>query len=174
WRDGGRQNGLWEIMLAGPASARGYATAKLAGPIDYRIEDEMLDQLDYFLPQVWSRWLVVRGMGINMVSLPAYVNAEDQEEIYWAAKYHRDFHDYLAPTYPRILSYHALHDISQMLIDNPLIVPNTFACTGVVSLPAYTGPGGNGASASGEGTAGHLLLARVFDFEGGDSFGRQK
>jgi len=117
---------------------------------------------------------VRRGMGVDMVSLPQYVSEEDQEEIYWAAHYHKDVHDYLSPTYPRILSYHALHDISQMLIDNPLIVPNTFACTGVVSLPAYTGPGGDGASASGGETAGHLLLARVFDFEGGDSFGRQK
>jgi hypothetical protein len=51
-----------------------------------------------------------------------------------------------------------------MLIDNPLIVPNTFACTGVVSLPGYTSAGAGG----------HLLLARVFDFEGGESFGRQK
>ncbi len=51
-----------------------------------------------------------------------------------------------------------------MLIDNPLIVPNTFACTGVVSRPSYTASG----------TAGDLMLARVFDFEGGESFGRQK
>ena len=139
WRDGGHDNGLWEIMLAGDAQDRGYATAGLSGPIDVRIENEMLDQLDYFLPQAWSRWVVLRGVGANLVDLPSYVPLEYQQEIYWASVFHEDPHGYLAPTYPRILSYHALHDISQMLIDNPLIVPNSFACTGVVSLPDYSG-----------------------------------
>jgi predicted exporter len=160
-------SGLWELLLAGSPEDRGYATAKLAGPLDVRIENEMLDQLDHFLPQAWSRWLVLRGMGANLVDLPRYVAAEDQQEIYWAATFHNDPHAYLAPSYPRILSYHALHDISQMLIDNPLIVPNSFACTGVVSLPTYTAPAAGG-------PPGHLLLARNFDFEGGESFGRQK
>ncbi len=63
WRDGGRQNGLWEMLLAGDAEDRGHATAGLSGPIDLRIENEMLEQLDYFLPQEWSRWLVLRGGG---------------------------------------------------------------------------------------------------------------
>ncbi len=93
---------------------------------------------------------------------------EYQQEIYWASVFHEDPHRYLAPTYPRILSYHALHDISQMLIDNPLIVSSNFACTGVVSLPDYSG------GAGGDGGGGHLMLGRNFDFEGGDSFGRQK
>jgi hypothetical protein len=156
-------SGLWEMRLAGDAQDRGRAIAQLAGPIDLRIENEMLDQLDYFLPQEWARWLVLRGMAVNLLDLPSYVPPEYQREIYWAAVNHPDPHAYLAPTYSRILSYHALHDISQMLIDNPLIVPTSFACTGVVSLPAYSSD-----------TAGHLLLARNFDFEGGESFGRQK
>lgn len=157
--------GLWELLLAGSPEERGYATAKLAGPIDLRIESEMLDQLDRFLPQVWSRWLLLRAVSANLATLPAHIPPEHQQEIYFTARHHPDVHAYLAPTYPRILSYHALHDISQMLIDNPLIVPAapaTFACTGVVSLPDYTGP------------QGRLLLGRIFDFEGGESFGRQK
>jgi predicted exporter len=158
-------SGLWEFLLAGDPQGRGIATAKLAGPIDLRIEHEMLDQLDTLLPQAWSRWLVLRGVGTNLVTLPDYISPEIQQEIYAAASNHRDTLAYLAPTYPRILSYHALHDISQMLIDNPLIVPNTFACTGVVSSPAYTGT---------PEAPGHLLLGRIFDFEGGESFGRQK
>jgi hypothetical protein len=157
--------GLWELLLAGSPEERGYATAKLAGPIDLRIENEMLDQLDTLLPQAWSRWLVLRAVSANLATLPGHVAPEHQQEIYFTARHHPDVHAYLAPTYPRILSYHALHDISQMLIDNPLIVPAapaTFACTGVVSLPAYSGP------------QGHLLIGRIFDFEGGESFGRQK
>ncbi len=163
WREAGPDSGLWELFLAGDARERGYATAKLAGPIDLRIENEMLDQLDTFLPREAARFAIVQGISVNLLDLPRHIPEEYQQEIYWAAKYHDDPHEYLAPTYPRILAYHALHDISQMLIDNPLIVPNTFACTGVVSLPAYSAAEG-----------GHLMLARVFDFEGGESFGRQK
>ncbi len=162
WHETTPTTGLWEIAAVGSPLDRGTALAALASPIDVRIENEMLDQLDYFLPDEWSRWLVLRTVATNLVNLPHYIQPEYQQEIFAAATSYDDPHAYLAPSYPRILSYHALHDISQMLIDNPLIVPNTFACTGVVSLPAYTAPGG------------HLLLARVFDFEGGESFGRQK
>ena len=164
WRETSASSGLWEIATIGTPSERGTALAALASPIDVRIENEMLDQLDYFLPQEWSRWLLLRGVAANLMTLPRYIKPEYQQEIFAAATSYEDPHAYLAPPYTRILSYHALHDISQMLIDNPLIVPNTFACTGIVSLPSYTSstPGG------------HLLLARVFDFEGGESFGRQK
>jgi hypothetical protein len=163
WHSVGDNSGFWEFLQSGSDEDRGYAIAKLAGPVDVRIENEMFDQLDYFLPQVWSRWLVLRGMGTNMVDLPRYIAPEYQREIYWAAHFHDDPYQYMAPTYPRIIAYHALHDISQMLIDNPLIVPNTFACTGVISLPAYSAP-----------ENGHLFLGRNFDFEGGESFSRQK
>jgi isopenicillin-N N-acyltransferase like protein len=166
WRAaaGGGDSGVWEILLAGDARARGEAVARLGGPIELRVENEMFEQLDGFLPDVWSRWLVVRGMEVNLTSLPSYVKPEYQQEIYWAARDWGDPHAYLAPTYPRILAYHALHDVSQMLIDNPLLATSSFACTGVVSLPAYSSADGTG----------HLLLGRVFDFEGGESFGRQK
>jgi hypothetical protein len=165
WRSAGKENGMWELFLAGDAETRGRETSRLAGGIDLRIENEMLDELDHFVPQEWARYAIVHGMAVNMINLPAYVSLEDQREIYWTARAWSDPHGYLAPTYPRILSYHALHDISQMLIDNPLIVPANFACTGVVSLPGYSG------EVEGEG---HLMMARVFDFEGGESFGRQK
>jgi tetratricopeptide (TPR) repeat protein len=155
--------GLWEIALSGSPATRGRAVGLLANPLDFRIESEMLDQLDTLLPQEWARFLLLRSMSANLLSLPQYIPLEDQQEIYAAATAYDDPHAYLAPPYPRILSYHALHDVSQMLIDNPLIVPNTFACTGVISLPDYSAESG-----------GHLLLARNFDFEGGESFARQK
>lgn len=155
--------GLWEIALTGSPSARGRAVGLLANPLDFRIESEMLDQLDTLLPQEWARFLILRSMSANLLSLPKYIPLDDQQEIYSAATAYDDPHAYLAPPYPRILSYHALHDVSQMLIDNPLIVPNSFACTGIISTPDY--------SAS---SNGHLLLARNFDFEGGESFARQK
>jgi len=153
--------GLWEIHLRGTPEDIGYAAGKLGGPVDLRIENEMLDQLDQLLPQEWSRYLVLRAVGLNMLDLPRFTPPELQREIFAETRDYADPHSYLAPAYPRILSYHALHDISQMLIDNPLIVSQSFACTGVISTPAFSGDN-------------HLWLARNFDFEGGESFARQK
>ena len=57
--------------------------------------------------------------------------------------------------YRRILSMHALHDVSQRFVDAPALAA---ACTGFLA----------------RGADGSLLLARNFDFEGGDIFDRQK
>ena len=163
WRPASPNSGLWEMSIAGSPEERGAATSALASPIDVRIENEMLNQFDELVPEEWARWTLLRAVGTNLLTLPNYVPPEYQRELYAAATSYDDPHAYLAPAYPRILSYHALHDVSQMLIDNPLIVPNQFACTGVISLPEYSAP-----------HDGHLMLGRVFDFEGGDTFGRQK
>jgi len=55
----------------------------------------------------------------------------------------------------RMLDLHALHDISQRYVDAPALAA---ACTGFIA----------------KGADGSLLLARNFDFEGGDIFDRQK
>jgi len=156
-----RRGGIWELSAGGTPEEIGAATAALGAPIDVRIEHEMLDQLDTLVPQAWARWLVLRGVAINLLDLPSYTPPDLRREIYASANARPDPYRYLSPTYPRILGYHALHDISQMLIDNPLITAPSGACTGVIALPAATRDS-------------HLLLGRNFDFEGGESFGRQK
>ncbi len=57
--------------------------------------------------------------------------------------------------YRRLLDMHALHDVSQRFVDAPALAA---ACTGFLA----------------RGADGSLLLARNFDFEGGDIFDRQK
>ena len=57
--------------------------------------------------------------------------------------------------YRRMLDLHALHDVSQRFVDAPALAA---ACTGFLA----------------KGRDGSLLLARNFDFEGGDIFDRQK
>ena len=57
--------------------------------------------------------------------------------------------------YRRMLDLHALHDVSQRFVDAPALAA---ACTGFLA----------------KGADGSLLLARDFDFEGGDIFDRQK
>jgi hypothetical protein len=57
--------------------------------------------------------------------------------------------------YRRMLDLHALHDVSQRFVDAPALAA---ACTGFLA----------------KGADGSLLLARDFDFEGGEIFDRQK
>jgi len=60
--------------------------------------------------------------------------------------------------YERILSLHALHDVSQRFVDAPALAA---ACTGFLASGPATETGGT-------------LLARNFDFEGGAIFDREK
>ncbi len=156
-----RRETIWELSVSGSPEQIGYASSALGSPMDLRIENEMLDQLDRLVPGTWARWVLLRGVAVNLLDLPEHVSPPLQREIWGESLAHTDPHAYLAPTYSRLLSYHALHDVSQMLIDNPLLTPQLFGCTGVVADGDFSGDG-------------HLWLARNFDFEGGESFGRQK
>src|SRR5262249_36786747 len=154
----------WEMAVRGEALARGHAMAALGAPIDIRIENEMFDQFNQLVPSPIARWLLLQGVTANFLTLQSFVPPEYQLEIYGQSQFKGDPHAYLAPAYARILGYHALHDISQKLIDNPLIAEGVVGCTGVISLPSFSAADGGG----------HLMLGRNFDFEGGESFGRQK
>ena len=156
-----RRDGIWEMYATGSPEEIGYGCSRLGAPIDLRIENEMLDQMDTMLPSLWSRWLLTRAVAVNFLSLPDYIPPAVQREIGASALGYRDPYAYMAPTYPRLLGYHALHDVSQMLIDNPLLVNASAACTGVIASPGFSGDG-------------HLWLARNFDFEAGQTFSRHK
>lgn len=61
------------------------------------------------------------------------------------------------PAYRRLLDLHALHEVSQRFVDTPYL---SSSCTGFL--------------ASGSASAGRVILARNFDFEGGAIFDREK
>jgi predicted exporter len=156
-----RVGGIWVISVAGSSGRIGYDDGALGAPIDTQIENDMLDQLHHFVPSLWAQWVITRGVALDMLQLPGYIPGYIQREAYAESVSHPDIHGYLGPTYARLLSYEALDDISQNLIDNPLIDAHAVGCTGVISCPAWSGD--------------HCLwLARNFDFEGGPAFNRQK
>ncbi len=156
-----RRDGNWEMYVHGSPEQIGYAAAKLGAPIDLRIENEMLVRLNKLAPNMWARWLLLRGTVLALLQLHDYIPLPIKQEIYAEAVGHWDQHAYMMPTYPRLLMYHALDDISQNLIDNPLIQKNDIGCTGIAAMGSFSGDG-------------HLWLARNFDFEGGEAFDRQK
>lgn len=156
-----RVHGVWDMHIGGTPEQMGYAASALGAPMDLRIENEMLDRMDTLVPNLYARWFLLRAVGLDMLNLPHYVPLDIQREIYAESLAHPDLHGYLMPMYPRLLAYHALDDISQNLVDNPLIDRHAVGCTGVIAKPAWSGDG-------------HLWLARNFDFECGPAFNHQK
>ncbi len=156
-----RLGGIWVMSVGGSSGRLGYDDGALGAPIDTQIENDMLDQLHHFVPALWAQWVITRGVALDMLQLPRYMPGFIQRETYAESVSHPDIHGYLGPTYARLLSYEALDDISQNLIDNPLIDAHAVGCTGVVACPSWSGDG-------------CLWLARNFDFEGGPAFNQQK
>ncbi len=156
-----RDHGVWDMHIGGTSEQIGYEASALGAPMDLRIENQMLDRLDALAPNLFVRWFLLRAVGMDMLFLPQYIPGGIKRELYAEAQAHPDEHGYLMPLYPRLLAYHALDDISQNLVDNPLIDRHAVGCTGVAATPAWSGDG-------------HLWLARNFDFECGPAFNHQK
>jgi len=156
-----RVGGIWVMSVGGHSGHLGYDDGALGAPIDTQIENDMLDQLHHFVPSLGAQWIITRGVALDMLRLPRYMPGYIQREAWAESVSHPDIHGFLGPTYARLLSYEALDDISQNLIDNPLIDAHAVGCTGVVACPDWSGDG-------------DLWLARNFDFEGGPAFNRQK
>ncbi len=151
---------LIHVHLVGDAIERGYAQGLLVGDRVARIETDMMGEFVRRVPSFWARHLILGLVNWNNRSLVHYFTAEELQEIAAITAGHRQRHDcYLAvsPSYARGLEYHALHDVSQYLIDNPLVHPPQIGCTALAV---------RGSRAAG----GHLLVGRLFDFEGGACF----
>jgi hypothetical protein len=93
-----KRDGLWEMFLEGGPEEIGYAGAALGGPIDLRIENEMLARLDRLVPSAWGRYALTRGLGVGLLDLPGWFPPDVQREIWAAAAGHDDLHAFLAPT----------------------------------------------------------------------------
>jgi 1-acyl-sn-glycerol-3-phosphate acyltransferase len=158
------RGGVTEIALAGNAWERGYASARFTPDQLKAQEDHLLKSIDEFLP--WPkgpvRWVLKQGIAINNRNLPDYVSEDEKLEILGLVEGSTDYHPDDVPLYHRVLNYHAAHDISHMLIDNPLIVKKSLiGCTGFAVWGKAT-------------TDGSLLLARNFDWEAGELFDSRK
>ena len=158
------RGGITEIALSGNSWERGYASARFTPDQLKAQEEHLLKTIDEFLP--WPkgpvRWVLKQGIGINNRDLPKYVTEEEQLEILGLVEGSTDYHPDDVPLYHRVLNYHAAHDISHMLIDNPLIVKKSLiGCTGFALWGKATQDG-------------NLLLGRNFDWEAGDIFDTRK
>ncbi|MGB3967735.1 MAG: C45 family peptidase, partial [Planctomycetota bacterium] len=155
-----RVGATWHCHLAGSARDRGFACGQLTAPIMARHEQELFATLETLVPWFLFRHLILGVVSFNNRSLESFLLPDEVDAIAGIARGYRaagDPHAFVGPTYGRILGYHALHDASQYLIDNPLINAPHVGCSAVAVLGKRAANG-------------HLLVARLFDFEGGRSF----
>lgn len=151
---------LWHLHLDGDAAAIGYAHGALAGDLTMRIESELMTTFIKLAPNFIERHVVLGLVAWNSRTLGQYFTGDELQELAGAVDGNVRFHDCYRTVFPhftRALNYHALHDISHYLIDNPFINAPRIGCT-AVSV-------GGARSADG-----HLLVGRLFDFEGGREF----
>ena len=152
-----RSEGVHSAYLDGDAWSRGYAAGALTGPMDQRLEQELLDTFERAVPSALARFAIVRGTMLGLPGIDGWLLPEQRLEIAGYVAGSGEHRDWMAPGYTRKVYYHAVHDIGQALVDSPMV----HACTGFMAGPGHTSDG-------------HWLLARNFDFDGGRLFDQDK
>jgi isopenicillin-N N-acyltransferase-like protein len=155
----GRREGLLTVFLKGSPLEIGYANGVLLQEQMHTLEDEFLQMIHSYVPQEWKvdllKWYVI----CRNRHLTEFVPLNYRMEIYGATLGCPDTHPEIGPYYNRMLNYHAAHDVSYMMIDNPLI-----SRAGCTSFGAW----------GSETEKGHLLTGRNFDWEAAEVFSRDR
>jgi len=154
-----RREGLLVIRLKGTPFEMGYASGVLLTEQMHTLENEFLDMIHGYVPQDWKIRLLKGYITFRNRALSRYVSDDYRTQIYGTVLGCPDIHPELGDYYDRLLNYHAAHDISYMMIDNPLI-----AKAGCTSFGAW-------GQAT---TAGHLITGRNFDWEAAEVFSRDR
>ncbi|MFT5434164.1 MAG: hypothetical protein ACI9OJ_004877 [Myxococcota bacterium] len=153
WREHRSQHVLY---VEGDPFTMGYCNSRLAGPVMERQEGALHTALNGLVPFRPLRTALVRTLSFIYRKMPLHLSTSHRTEIAGLAEGYSDPYRHLGATYGRILTYHAIHDVSQAMVDNPILACSAFAASGEATVD------------------GHTLLARNFDFEGGRVFDEDK
>jgi predicted choloylglycine hydrolase len=154
-----RREGLLVIRLKGSPFDMGYASGKLLEKEMHTLEDEFLAMVRGYVPQQWKLDVLKTYVIFRNRSLSGYVPEDYRLQIYGTTLGCSDTHPELGNYYNRMLNYHAAHDISYMMIDNPLV--SKAGCTAFGAWSSATKDG-------------HLITGRNFDWEAAEVFSRDR
>jgi len=153
------REGLLVIRLKGAPFDMGYASGKLLEKEMHTLEDEFLAMVRGYVPQQWKLNVLKTYVIFRNRSLSGYVPDDYRLQIFGTTLGCSDTHPELGNYYNRLLNYHAAHDISYMMIDNPLV--SKAGCTAFGAWGAAT-------------KNGHLITGRNFDWEAAEVFSRDR
>lgn len=150
------ESGILVGRFAGAPYDLGYAFGRLTRPWIRSQETHLEELFTVLIPGGLKRSLIRQLSAFRLRGLPDAI----PDDLLVAIAGLADGYEPVPPpsgwnAYRRMLDLHALHDVSQRFVDAPALAS---ACTGFLA----------------RGADGSLLLARNFDFEGGDIFDRQK
>ena len=150
WRDG-----LQVVYLKGAPFEMGYADGTLLQPQIHTLENEFLKMVRGYVPNAWVLHTLKNYIIYRNRHLSDFVPLDYREEIYGATLGCPDIHPEFGAYYNRVLNYHAAHDVSYMMIDNPLVTR-----AGCTAFGAWGSATENG----------HLITGRNFDWEAAEVF----
>jgi hypothetical protein len=155
----GRREGLAVVFLKGSPLEIGYAHGALLEAQMHTLENEFIQMIHGYVPRHWVveilKWYVI----YRNRHLSDWVPLNYRMEIFGTALGCQDIHPEEGSFYNRMLNYHAAHDVSYMMIDNPLV-----SRAGCTSFAAWGGATEKG----------HLLTGRNFDWEAAEVFSRDR
>src|SRR5204862_2557700 len=117
----GQREGLRVVCLRGTGFERGYAEGVLLHEQMHTLETEFLEMVHGYVPQDWKVNVLKNYVMYRNRHLSDFVPLDYRMEIFGLTLGCPDIHPELGPYYNRLLNYHAAHDVSYMLIDNPLV-----------------------------------------------------
>jgi isopenicillin-N N-acyltransferase-like protein len=156
----GRREGLTVVFLKGSPFEMGYADGVLMQDKMHTLENGFLQMIQGYVPQHWVMELLKNYVIYRNRHLSDYVPLAYRMEIYATTLGCPDIHPEEGNFYNRLLNYHAAHDVSYMMIDNPFIS----ARAGCTAFGAW----------GGETVNGHLITGRNFDWEAAEVFSRDR
>ena len=148
--------GIWELYVAGDPLERGLASGVLTKELLHRQEAAFVSQVQQLVPSRFRQWLLRNFVKYFNRRLTAHVPPAYLAEIYGLSQSASDTFNFIAPPYPRLLYFHAAHDIGHALQDLALV-----GCTSFAAWGSHTADG-------------KLLIGRNFDFYAGDAFSEEK
>ncbi len=153
------REGLLVVHLQGSPLEMGYAHGVLVEDKMHTLENEFLKMIQGYVPQHW----VMEGLKDYVIfrnrHLSDFVPLDYRMEIYGTTLGCHDIHPEEGSFYNRLLNYHAAHDVSYMMIDNPFI--SRAGCTAFGAWGKAT-------------ENGHLITGRNFDWEAAEVFSRDR
>ena len=151
------RQGQHVVHVTGDPYTLGFENSRLLAPYMAAQEEELMDMLFAFAKTPAKALLLRQVSLLYLAGFDQFLTLPERQEILGLAEGAPDPIPSLGHRYGRLAAYHAIHELShRFAFDNPL-----FACSliGVSSR---------------RGLDGHTLLARNFDFEGGDAFDQHK
>jgi tetratricopeptide (TPR) repeat protein len=151
-----KSRGITEIYLEGDNISAGYAHSILVADEIGFFDEVLMHQFDRLIKNPVIKFIVAFVILFKFDSMENYIDSDIKDEIYAFSLGYSKYDKYrlLFPTYPRILYYHAIHDIGQDMMSRYHIG----GCTAFASKTISSG----------------IMLGRNFDFEGGNIFDKRK